>query len=133
MHYINGAYYPISIIMKYISLLCVALLISASSNPISAQIQPTGCPTYSYWNGQPVNDGSQITAVTGVGPYSCCTAYAPESTYLYFDGSEYINNELPDDPNCLLGTAACQDSSWNDSYGLKGRLSYLKIYLLDLQ
>jgi len=121
MHYINGAYYPISIIMKYISLLCVALLISASSNPISAQIQPTGCPTYSYWNGQPVNDGSQITAVTGVGPYSCCTAYAPEGTYLYFDGSEYINNELPDDPNCLLGTAAGQDSSWNDSYGLKGR------------
>ena len=113
--YIRIAYYPYIIIMKYLSLVCIALCITISA---SAQFQPVACPTYSYWDG--TSDFVGFTAY--ISPQDdCCEVYAPTGKYLYWDGSTPLGDQLPNTANCLIGFSATGDSSYNDSYGLKGK------------
>lgn len=118
MHYINDAYYPISIIMKYISMLCVALLLSASTTT-QAQPEPQACPVYSTWTGLSNFPGFDSFVPTDFD--YCCQVFAPEGKYLYWDGTTPYGNSLPSDPDCIIGFSATGDSSYNDSYGLKGK------------
>lgn len=111
MHYIKGAYYPISIIMKYISLLCVALIFIATSSNSSAQPQSSMDCGPSDWNGvgEPTTDSYA---------YFCEDHSAPKGMYLYY------NAEFPDPESWQISIPQdIFDDVYNMSniYGLKGK------------
>lgn len=107
--------------MKYLSLISIALLITAGFAPATATAQPAfpECAPVSTWNGDISNIPDD--AVTQW-PFICCTKYAATGNFLYHDGSTFAGDALPEDADCILGSSVPGgDLSWNDSYGLKGR------------